>query len=65
MVVLLTEYDSYLPLKYKIFKAAFSTVQEINNVGILQVIDNNIILNSGDSVTINEINGGYDVEEFL
>jgi hypothetical protein len=62
-VVLLTQYDTYLPLKYKVFKKNFSKALSIDNDAVSSISDNNIILSSGRSVKLTDINEQLDSEE--
>lgn len=60
-VILLTQYDTYLPVQYKVLKENFVNVVTIvdsryDDVSILNVQDNVINLSSGESVKLIDIN---------
>jgi hypothetical protein len=56
-VVLLTQYDTYLPLQYKVFKKNFLQVfLLVDGNSVSSVTDNNIILSSGESIKLADIN---------
>lgn len=56
-VVLLTQYDTYLPLQYKVFKQNFSRAAVlVDGHSVSSILDNNIILSSGESLKLIDIN---------
>lgn len=58
-VVLLTQYDSYLPIQYGVLKDCFLPVYAIGDIDLYKVIsisDNTIKLSSGESVRLSDIN---------
>lgn len=56
-IVLLTQYDTYLPLQYKVFKQNFMKVKLlIDGNGVEGIVDNNIILSSGEAIKLCDIN---------
>lgn len=56
-IVLLTQYDTYLPLQYKVFKKNFlkATVL-VDGHSVSGIVDNQILLSSGESLKLSDIN---------
>jgi hypothetical protein len=59
-IVLLTQYDTYLPVQYKVLKDNFTRINVLETVvgasNVLSIQDNLINLSSGESVKLSDIN---------
>jgi hypothetical protein len=55
-VSLLTDSGSYLPVSYSVFKKMFQQVHSINEQSVVGVSYKQILLSSGESVVLTDIN---------
>lgn len=55
-VSLLTDSGSYLPVSYSVFKRMFEPVSNINNESVVGISYKQILLSSGESVVLTDLN---------